>query len=188
MTKETNQPTEHTFEYKNPNPTPIPAPVFQEYETYPEKSLEIVNRLKAINPRFYISGPISGYPDLNAPAFERAEELLKGLGIVPINPLKVVDLSMFKTPMSPEDEWAYCMKADLKEMYGCGAVVLLDNWKKSPGASWEYLNAKTLKIPALNLSTLGPENLTEVDLVELFYKITKKINRNDELLIKEIFS
>lgn len=151
-------------------------------------NLAYLTHLRETNPRFYISGPISGHADLNAPAFEKEEANLKAHGIVPINPLKVVDLSVLR-PMTPDEEWAYCMKADLKEMYTCGALVMLNNWRKSIGASWEFLNAKVLGIPTLTLD-YEPEVLTKAEYVDLFFNVMSKIKRADDnlrtLLVKNI--
>lgn len=146
--------------------------------------MKVIKKLKQTNSRVYISGPISGYPDLNAPAFEQAEQLLKDNNLVPVNPLKIIDFSKINPPLTPEQEWVYAMKADIKEMIGCGALIMLDKWDKSKGAVWEFLNAKTLKIPVFthNFELI---NLTKVEYVELYLKITELMATNDQSIVEE---
>lgn len=137
--------------------------------------------LHKTNTRIYISGPISGYPDLNALAFTAAEVKLKQLELVPVNPLLITDFSVYKDPLSPIEQWVIAMKADLKEMFGCGALYMLDNWQKSIGASWEFLNAKMLKIPCFSLD-FELITLTEAEYIDLFYNTIKNIKLHDQLI------
>jgi len=143
------------------------------------KALKFFKHLKSTNTKVYISGPISGYVDLNAPAFEDMERTIKLNDLVPINPLKIVDLKQFKVPLTPSQEWVYCMKADIRELMGCSAVFTLDGWRKSMGATWEVLNAKMLSIPVLD-DKFNFIYLSPVDLYELYQKITVFMVKNDQ--------
>lgn len=154
--------------------------------------------LKNTNRRIYISGPMTGIHELNAPLFRLAENIIKDMGFDPINPHKVVDIEALKACKTPADEWALCMKQDIKALMDCGGAIMLPNWNKSTGATWEFLNCKTLKIPVF--TPFNPKffeehplhnpvfellNLTEPEYMELFFNITKKIKENESLILTE---
>jgi len=80
--------------------------------------------------RVYISGPISGRPNLNAPAFFAAAAALRQAGHSAINPHDVCR-SIKAT------EWADCMRADIKALCDCDAIALLPGWELSQGAQLE---------------------------------------------------
>lgn len=153
--------------------------------------------IMSANPLIYISGPMTGLPEMNAALFTEAEAMLTRLGAQPKNPHKIVDFSTLKPGATDVEVWNFCMKQDLKVMYDCGGLVMLPNWAQSIGATWEFLNAKTLKMPVFELSKPdfsqeSPEfnvvNLTEIEYVELFYKVTQKIKEHDSYIIKELNS
>lgn len=79
--------------------------------------------------RIYISGPMTGMPALNFPAFHAEAARLTALGYEVVNP---ADLNP-----DPETGWQECMRADLKAMLDCDAIALLDGWQKSSGANLE---------------------------------------------------
>ena len=56
--------------------------------------------------RIYLSGPMSGWPDLNFPAFHAAAALLRGQGFEVVNPAEI-------NPDATLD-WHACMRADIK--------------------------------------------------------------------------
>lgn len=142
------------------------------------------HRLIGPGAKIYISGPISGYADLNAPAFEAAEEVLKKQGLIPVNPLKINDTDIHGKGLSPKEVWCLCMKADVREMMGVDALYMLPNWVKSKGAIKEFLIAKTLKIPVFT-PTFELIILTKKDYSELFYNITDVIEENDKILFED---
>lgn len=88
--------------------------------------------------KVYIAGPMSGYEELNFPAFNRAEELLResyGYEHV-VNPAK-----FHPTTDLP---WVEFLKLDLQELIDCDAVFLLEGWEKSQGATFEAVVAYIL--------------------------------------------
>lgn len=86
--------------------------------------------------RCYIAGPMTGYPDLNFPAFEHAETLLAEAGFVPISPHRI-----------PQGETArQCMCNDIPELIKCEAIHLLEGWSDSIGARCEVAIAITLNL------------------------------------------
>lgn len=80
-------------------------------------------------PKVYISGPMTGLPDLNFPAFHAAANQLRGLGLDPVNPADI----------NPDSgmTWAACMRADIKALCDCDALALLPGWEASRGAHLE---------------------------------------------------
>ena len=88
--------------------------------------------------RAYISGPMTGLPDLNFPAFNAAAASLRALGFEAINPAEVnPDASM---------PWEQCMRADIKALCDCDCIVLLPGWENSRGAHLEVHIAHRLGI------------------------------------------
>lgn len=78
--------------------------------------------------RVYISGPMTGLPSLNFPAFNAEALRLEGLGYEVINP---VDLCQNST------SWEECMRLDPAALLTCDKIVLLDGFEKSKGAHLE---------------------------------------------------
>lgn len=96
--------------------------------------------------RVYISGPITDMPDCNRSAFADAENKLRALGYDPVNPLH--------NGLPPDAAWARHMKADIKLLMDCDALVWLDGWDKSRGARIEIKLADGLGMPAVALCDL----------------------------------
>lgn len=91
--------------------------------------------------RIYISGPMTGWPNMNFPAFNSAASKLRGLGFDVVNP---VEISQSNTV-----NWAACMRADIKHLCDCDAIVMLDGWAQSQGAHLELHIAHRLEIEVL---------------------------------------
>lgn len=79
--------------------------------------------------KLYISGPMSGLPDWNFPAFNQAAEKVRAWGHDAVNP---VDINPDHTT-----PWEICLRADLKALCDCDGIVLLPGWEKSKGAQLE---------------------------------------------------
>jgi hypothetical protein len=79
--------------------------------------------------RCYISGPMSGLPEMNFPAFNERATILRGEGWDVVNP---VDINP-----DPEADWYDCIVADIQAMKGCTAIYMLTGWESSPGANIE---------------------------------------------------
>lgn len=82
-------------------------------------------------PIIYISGPMSGYPEHNYPAFQRVAAELQALGYTTIDPSL--------TGMQPDWEWRDYLVKDLVDMLtkGINTVITLDGWEHSKGACLE---------------------------------------------------
>lgn len=100
--------------------------------------------------RLYISGPMSGLPDLNFPAFHAEAARLRALGYEVVNPAEITT--------EPDADWATCLRADIRELVTCDAVATLGGWEQSRGATLEVHIAQQLAMsvrPAHEF-TLGP--------------------------------
>ncbi len=93
-----------------------------------------------MNSVLYLSGKISGLPDLNKPKFDEAARKLKNLGFIVRNPHEIC------ADVDPEN-WEACMKQCIKILMDCDQVILLDDWHLSRGAKEEFFLARTLRIP-----------------------------------------
>lgn len=86
--------------------------------------------------RIYISGPMTGLPELNYPAFNAAAELLRADGFEVENPAE-----------NPEPEcgsWAGYMRLALVQISRCEGLLLLPGWLDSKGARLELHIAQQL--------------------------------------------
>lgn len=79
--------------------------------------------------RIYISGPITGKPDLNFPLFNAEAARLRALGYEVVNPVELCP--------DPAATWHECMKRDLKALLDCDSIVMLEGWEDSQGAHLE---------------------------------------------------
>ncbi len=75
----------------------------------------------------YLSGPMTGLPDLNYPAFHAQAARLRALGFNVENPAE-----------NPEQEtWQEYMRWALAQMLTCDTIALLPGWVDSRGATLE---------------------------------------------------
>lgn len=86
----------------------------------------------------YISGPISGYPNLNRVAFQEAAERLIAQGYQVVNPLDVVPAGA---------DWHTAMRYDIAALLRCEGVATLAGWPRSRGARIEVQLAGRLDMP-----------------------------------------
>lgn len=69
------------------------------------------------------------------------KETLVALGWTLINPTEVIACEWCNSGVSQsghEHTWSEWMKADLREMLTCEAIVMCDGWETSPGARMEF--------------------------------------------------
>lgn len=95
--------------------------------------------------RIYISGPMSGLPDLNYPAFKAAAELLRAAGFDVENPAENSE--------PPCGTWAGYMRLALVQLARCEGVLMLPGWTNSRGARLEKLIAQQLGFQIAHLSS-----------------------------------
>ena len=92
--------------------------------------------------RIYLSGPMTGIPELNFPAFNAEAARLRGLGYDVVNPAEI-------NPANTDKTWHECMRDDLRAMLGCDAIAMLAGWTKSDGAMLELQIAHRLGLDVL---------------------------------------
>ena len=96
--------------------------------------------------RVYISGPMTGRPNHNKPAFYAAAALLAEAGHIPVNPAEI-------TAAMIGAEWTDFMRADIKALCDCDAIALLPGWEMSQGAQLELHIAHRLGLAIGPLET-----------------------------------
>jgi len=78
--------------------------------------------------KVYVSGPMTGIKDFNFPAFASAAKEMESRGYTAVNPA---------TLNTPNTSWNDCMKADIRALVDCDAIVMLKGWERSNGAQIE---------------------------------------------------
>ena len=106
--------------------------------------------------RVFISGPISGKPNLNRDAFDHEERLLREAGYTTFSPFSIAQPSLeqqeewhgewqFYGGIHPEERlWQYCMRICVGQIPLCDSMRMLPDWQNSEGAKWEHRIAKML--------------------------------------------
>lgn len=93
--------------------------------------------------KIYISGKITGLQkDEYLENFKQAQVYLESLGHQVINPCELNTEGC--------ECWEDFMICDIKELFKCKAIYMLDNWKDSKGARVERAIAKELGLCILN--------------------------------------
>jgi hypothetical protein len=96
--------------------------------------------------KIYISGPMTGLPEFNYPAFNAAAAALRASGLDVVNPAeKDLPLGL---------PWATYLRHDLVDLIGCEAIVMLPGWLDSKGACLERHVAEALGMPVYWLADL----------------------------------
>ena len=79
----------------------------------------------------YVSGPMTGIKDYNAPAFEKAYFDLQSKDHFPVMPVPYVDGKTYQE----------YLRDDLKLLLDCDGIYMLDGWQESKGAKIEHMVA-----------------------------------------------
>ena len=97
--------------------------------------------------KVYIAGPMSGYPDMNFPAFDKKALELRVQGYEVANPAEkdrnngyVADPAGLCTP----EQYKTFLLEDLPLVAACDAIYMLRGWSRSKGARLERHLAKVL--------------------------------------------
>ena len=93
--------------------------------------------------RIYLSGPMTGLPEYNYPAFNEAAQRLRSLGFDVENPAE--------NQAPPCGTWQGWMRSAIKQMSGCDAVATLDGWLTSRGAMIEVRLAFDLGLKVMEI-------------------------------------
>lgn len=98
---------------------------------------------------YYLSGPMTGLPDYNRPAFNKAAEFLRNQGYAVWNPAEEFDANY----IYPRKIY---MRRDIEALLKCDSLVLLNGWENSAGARLELAIAQELE---MNIFFLGDNSL-----------------------------
>lgn len=96
----------------------------------------------------YLSGPMSGMPEFNFPAFHAEAARLRALGYKVVNPAEI--------NVDGDKSWEECLRADIKALCDCDAVALLPGWENSKGAHLEVHIAHRLGLQIAASCSLAP--------------------------------
>lgn len=101
-------------------------------------------------PTIYLSGPMTGLPDFNFPAFEEATAQLRALRIVVLSPHEH-DLDGGFDPASDGNDFDLraALEWDIEAVLRSDAVVVLPGWEDSPGCAVEVSVAAAMDIPVV---------------------------------------
>lgn len=96
--------------------------------------------------RIYLSGPMTGIPDWNFPAFNAEASRLRGLGYDVVNPVDI----------NPDTATPYneCLRRDMLELMTCDTIAMLDGWMDSNGAHLEMHVAHRVGIKVVEARTI----------------------------------
>ncbi len=95
--------------------------------------------------RIYLSGPMTGLPGLNFPAFAAMTNNLRTGGHTVTNPAEI----------NPDGgTWTDCMRRDIAALMECDTVARLPGWHTSKGARLEVLIAERLGMTVVNAHDL----------------------------------
>ena len=96
-------------------------------------------------PRIYVSGRMTGLPDLNFPAFNAEAARLRALGYEVVNPAE----------MNPSEPcWKACMRKDIAALMQCDWIAMLPDWQLSRGATEEYRLSELVGIEVFAASSI----------------------------------
>ena len=101
--------------------------------------------------RVYISGPMTGLPEFNFPAFHSAAQELRRCGYEVVNPAEI--------NAENNGDWHFYLRADIKALCDCDILALLPGWEGSNGAHLELHVAHRLGINVTQVEKLVGHNV-----------------------------
>lgn len=104
--------------------------------------------------RVYVSGPMTGLPDFNYPAFQATTSRLRAAGLEVVCPTEIGDQP--DTAIG-DPTWTDYIRADLRAILDVDAIVCLPGWLRSKGATLECHVATALGLPLYSADELLEE-------------------------------
>jgi hypothetical protein len=116
-----------------------------------QADFEAADRAREVRPleefKWYLGGPMSGYPSFNFPAFDQACRVLREkLELTVISAHEVDHGEHTGTGTAPYEDY---LRGDLMEMLKCDGLILLQGWPESKGARFEFDIAVDLRYPVM---------------------------------------
>ena len=91
--------------------------------------------------KIFISGPMTGYPDYNFPAFDKVEQLLNSKGIKTVSPVTICQEYSQEAVIKDKTLFAKMVEKQQDAEKTCTAILLLKGWEASNGARLELNTA-----------------------------------------------
>jgi hypothetical protein len=88
--------------------------------------------------KWYLAGPMTGHKDSNYPAFAKATQALRAMGLDVVSPHETME------NMDERLSWDECIRHDLRTLTTCTGIILLPGWSESRGANLEFQTALAL--------------------------------------------
>ncbi len=104
---------------------------------------------------WYLSGPITGYPNHNTEEFATQARFLRQNGYRILNPCALAHLP----------SWTANLKRDIKRLMNCKGVFVLKGWQASRGAVLEVFVCIMLGMPIRDAYTMKP---VKVSIIKTF--------------------
>ena len=103
----------------------------------------------------YLSGPMSGLPEFNYPAFKTAAERLRSKGHTVVSPHELPADCLGCANIGHEHSWAEHMRVDLAALLTCDVIVLLEGWQQSRGAQLEKTVAEAIGLRVIDYALIA---------------------------------
>jgi hypothetical protein len=145
--------------------------------------------------KIYVAGPMTGKPLFNFPQFDMVSERLRAAGHEVISPADLTRQTwaergiVFDPSLPPEKheptDYALYMRNDIQAVMDVDALVLLDGWEKSRGASMEvaigHMFGKKFYLPLLPIlpEPFGDVLEAEMDLEEIEPEVSVTVGRKN---------
>ena len=113
--------------------------------------------------RVYISGPISGYKNGNAAAFDAASRKLRKLGYTPVSPIEMDRKNKTTTVDTLTSQGKAVLRRDIVELMKCDRILMLPGSSRSEGAMFEKDTAARAGISEIDI--LGNQ-VTQANVLE----------------------
>lgn len=102
----------------------------------------------------YLSGPMSGYPDLNFPEFDRVAKQIRDSGKTVYSPAEHPVPGVHTTDSS--EGYRHYLPPDVQAVCKSESIALLSGWSASKGSQIELAVARTIGMPVLDAYTMEP--------------------------------
>lgn len=119
--------------------------------------------------RAYLAGPMRGYHRYNFPLFHHVTHVLRGKGWEIVSPAELDEDLGFNPDLSLKDngfDLHEAMRRDIEALLTCDSIILLPDWRNSPGACLELEVARAVGLSAFaysdgSLTDLDGENICQ---------------------------
>lgn len=110
--------------------------------------------------KLYLAGPMAGLPDRNFPLFNRVAAHLRQRGHAVFNPAENNDGGIRRAR-------SFYMKLDIPALLASDAIVLLDGWQNSRGASLEVWLALDMGMSIFRAETHSAVEISRFENLDL---------------------